>query len=159
MSDINTERYAMLLSYTKYENTMYWQRGQIFLLANTGLFGFLSANIPLFRTDTPIERAIIVIVVGIAGLFLCWLWKKSLEAGEFWIFHWEQILKQIEFEAWGDYRLLREFTPDPRSPKRVRARIIGRQAIYLFIVLWSIIILYATGVCLFLLCHCCCKLN
>ena len=152
--DINARKYAMLLSYLGNESTIFWQRFYIFLLANTALFGFSWNNPPLFSPCTPVERAIISALAGIAGLCLCWLWARSLDAGEFWIDHWTSILKDLERKVWDEIKLLREFEPKPDAPKRIRAKVVARQAVGLFAIIWILTFLYGLSVFFFLLCHC-----
>lgn len=149
------ERYRIVAAYLQYENTVYWQRGQLFLVASTALFGFSVQNLPLVSSgDQPIERVIVCAMLSIAGLILAWLWHRSLMAGEFWLHHWHALLRSLEKSAFGDHLLFRDFTPDSSSPPRVRARSVTVGAVRLFYFLWGLLLAYSIVVLLVRCCSC-----
>lgn len=113
------ERYRIVAAYLQYENTIYWQRGQLFLVASAALFGFASQNLPLLSAAQPIEEVIVCLGLALAGLVLANLWHRSLRAGEFWVHHWHDVLRSLEPQAFGEHRLFRNFEADAVGPARV----------------------------------------
>lgn len=91
------ERYRIVMGYLQYENTVFWQRGLFFFLTSGALFGYVSSRLPLLTPNSSWEIVWATLIMSIAGLFLCLLWKRALDAGNFWIAHWHHILRdQLE---------------------------------------------------------------
>lgn len=135
------ERYRIVMGYLQYENSVFWQRGHFFFLTSAALFGFVSSRLPLLTRNSSWENVGATLVMSIAGLVLCLLWKRALDAGNFWIAHWHHILRdQLEPLAFPeDIRVLRDFGPEPADPRRVKARLVAEGPIYLFMVLWLLL--------------------
>lgn len=138
LKELHVNRYGVLLPYLAYENTMYWQRGLFFLVANSALLGFTATM--LNRTNNAFSDA--SLLISIAGLVITYYWWQGLRTGEFWIHHWHKVLEQLEEKAFGDVALLRNFTPDPKSPPRVQARPLARGPVILFAAIWALIVIY-----------------
>jgi hypothetical protein len=138
-NDKSLERYRIVMAYFSYENAVYWQRGSLFLVASTALFGLVAKDLPLLNPAWAWERIASMLVVVVAGLFLTLLWHRSLQAGEYWIYHWHDILRRLEAGAFGDMKLLREFAPPVGAPPRVRAKRVAFMGVGLFYVLWTLL--------------------
>ena len=132
------ERYRTVLNYLAYENTMFWQRGNFFLVASSALIGLVTVS--MIRTE--IGGALMTLVMSVAGGVLIFFWLRGLRAGEFWIYHWHTILKKLEGAAFGELCLLRDFKPDKNYPTFVRARPLAYGPPIVFAILWFLIVLY-----------------
>jgi len=140
--DRRLEQFGQVMSYLQYENSVSWDRANFFLLASTALLGLGAASLlPLGKTPTW-EKIIILTVLCLAGLRLSHLWKRMLDAADYWQDHWHSILRQLEPEAFGDLKLFRVPPPEQGGPARQRARVLGRQTLSLFVVLWSLLLVY-----------------
>lgn len=133
------ERFRIVFQYLSYENTTYWTRGQLFLVANTTLFGFEAS---ILQRDQGFNLLTVAIAFG--GLVLTFFWVQGIRAGEFWIAHWHAVLKgQLEKPAFDQVLLLRDFKPTAEYPPRVRARPVAYGPVILFAVLWIVALVSA----------------
>ncbi len=147
MSNQDLERYGILMSYLQYENTIYWGRGNFFLLAQSALFGFVIASLPSMLASTPWNKILIPGFGSIAGLIVARMWQIALRSGEFWINHWHSILMELEPKAFGKQKVLRGLATleGQREPKE-RARMVAHDILILFYVLWIILVAYLLSV-------------
>lgn len=137
------ERYRIIMGYLQYENSIFWQRGHFFFLTSGALFGFVLSKLPLLTENSSWEIVGTTLIMSIAGLSLCYYWKRALDAGDFWVAHWHHILRdQLEPLAFpDDVRVFREFKPESGDPHRVEARLAARGPLYLFSILWILLVL------------------
>jgi hypothetical protein len=80
-----------------------------------------------------IQFVLLGVVCG-AGLFMTYIWRQALFAGEFWLAHWTDLLIEREAAAFGCSRVLREFIT-PR--KRYSAKRVAHLCVKLFGLLWA----------------------
>lgn len=143
-SETQIKRYGIIMPYLAYENTMFWQRGSLFLIAHSALVGFVSTSIPKLSSYESWASIISSFIISISGIILTIFWLMSLKAGEFWIHHWHTILKDsLEQKAFGDILVFRDFKPGPKYPHRIRARKIALGPVILFFVLWGLSTVYS----------------
>src|SRR6266850_8086380 len=83
--DLALRRYAPILGYLQYENTVYWTRFHVFLLADSALFALLANRLPFDVSVVTWARLYTLIVTAIGGLVLAGLWWKTLVAARGWI--------------------------------------------------------------------------
>lgn len=147
------QRYGIIMSYLQYENGVYWQRGNFFLVASAALLGFVATKLPILTKAASWELLITILIVSITGIFLSFLWQKGLAAGEFWIDHWHYILEDLEESAFPNHKVLKDFQPRPGGLKRVSAKFVAKGAMYLFYILWGLLGLHSVLVIGYKLCY------
>lgn len=145
--DLALKRYNCILSYLAFENNVYWVRGQVFLVVNTALVAFVLNQVPAQASPAPTWNRIYVLAfVSVVGLVLTWLWKATLTAGEHWIRHWTEILKDdLEADAFGSIHVWREWRlrEPPGGMRRSRsAKKLAHWLAILFGAVWSMTFLY-----------------
>jgi hypothetical protein len=145
--DLALKRFDCIFRYLAYENNVYWVRGQFFLLGNTALLGFELNNIPTKGPTTPTWNQILASgIAALTGVVLTLLWQAALTAGDHWIHHWMEILRNdLEPDAFGQIHVMREwsFRQPPSGPRRSRsAKRLAHLLALLFGVVWIIAILY-----------------
>ena len=137
-------QYGQVLSYLQYENTVHGERSNFFLIATTALFAFAAGGFLPLEESHSWEKIGIYFVISVAGLLLTVLWWRSTKAGNFWLDHWQKILREdLEPAAYGDMKLHRMPPPEAGGPPRTRIRTINKWTLSLFICIWSLSILYA----------------
>jgi len=128
---ISIQRYSAMLQYLAYENTTYWTRAQFFLLANAALVAFVFNTFPTTSLDKESNIHLSLLMVGtVVGFLLTLLWLDGLRAGQRWISHWTEALKEWEQSAM-DRDLFRNPPPGKASATRV-----ARRTAWLFLFLW-----------------------
>jgi len=144
-SDESTElalkRYDAILRYLAYENGVYWTRAQFFLLANTALAAFLLNQMPMGAPTPTWNRLGILAFACAIGIALTWLWREALETGEQWVRHWEEVLVDLEADAFGTINVLRhwEFRTSPPVPRRSHSsKKLAHWLAILFRAVWSL---------------------
>ena len=137
------EKYGHVMSYLQYENSVYWQRGNFFMIASTALFGFMASNLAPLGASPRWEKILALLVVSVAGGTLSVLWHRSLLAAEYWIDHWHEVLRELEPQAFGDTHLFRTPPPDKGGPRRIRMRRITEHTLVLFYILWGMALAYS----------------
>jgi hypothetical protein len=135
-------RYQILMNYLATEGQIFWSRSQLFLVASAALLGFVTTRLPPVVLSTPWDQIITVGVGAFGGLCLCRLWHRALKAGNFWIDRWEHLLTRLEPEAFGDLEVRRNVAQRPGGPARVSSRQVAFDAVWLFVILWSLVLLY-----------------
>ena len=130
-AEVNRKRYDTVLKHLAYENTIYWTRSQLFLVANAALMGFALKEIPTSLVGVSRTRLAVLFVCSVLGILLTALWIYGLRAGQGWIAHWNSALKSWEKSAFGDVNLLRERPKGVPSATRV-----ARLTAWLFATLW-----------------------
>lgn len=140
-SEIAVQRYASVNAYMAYEGQIYWTRAQFFLTANALLTAFALPVLPTSLNDETLARIIIGTGASVAGLILTWLWIQSLKAGEYWLDHWQSVLRELEKDAYGDLLLHREFPP---KKGRVPAKPIAHHTAQLFYGVWVFVLAYVS---------------
>jgi hypothetical protein len=136
--DLALSRYDTLLRYLAYENTVYWTRAHLLLVANAALLGFVSTRIPTSSLSSVSWTQLIVLaVVCLSGMALTIIWHFALAAGSGWISHWTSNLARLEGQAFGDMNLVRE-----RPTGVVSAQKVARATAFLFTALWVGAILF-----------------
>lgn len=61
------ERFGHVMSYLQYENSMYWERGNFFMVASTALFGFMATNLLPLGATPGWEKVLVLLVVSVGG--------------------------------------------------------------------------------------------
>jgi hypothetical protein len=131
-AELSRKRYDIVLKHLAYENTAYWTRSQLFLVANAALIGFALKEIPTSLVGVSKTRLVTLLVCSVVGILLAVLWIYGLKAGQGWINHWVAALKSWEGSAFGDVNLLRSRPDGVPSATRI-----ARMTSLLFAVLWS----------------------
>jgi hypothetical protein len=116
IDDQKLQQYGILMSYLQYENAVYWERANFFLVASVAFFSFVVTNLPPLRPQTPWEQVLIFLVASLTGLCLSYLWWRGLQIGEFWIDHWHSLLRQLEPDAFGELKVLGGFKQREGGP-------------------------------------------
>jgi hypothetical protein len=156
------KRYEILMAYLAYENTIYWGRTNLILVAEAALLGFTAtiiagnvsasspANAPSPSASWSLERTIVVGALSLAGFILAIVWHKALVLGNYWINHWHQVLLQLEEVAFPpNVRVLRDRVErgadEPIKGERIKdlAYVIGYTFLALWVVLLVVFILHA----------------
>ena len=137
------DQYRVLMDYLRYENAIYWGRANFFLLANAALLAFALNHLPGLAGPVVRSDAMAAALVSPVGLVLALLWERALQAGEFWISHWHYHITKLEARAFGRRHLLRDFDAKAEElPRRVRARYVARQTVYVFAFFWFLLAVY-----------------
>jgi hypothetical protein len=142
-ADSALQRYGQVLSYLIYENTTYWTRSGLLLLAHTSLLGFTAIIVPPFSADAQPERVLLLAVIGFVGLRLARLWWTALQWGIEWIECWHRLLLELEPEAYGDTYFFRgQVGPRVRAARHSVRQVAHRVAV-LFAIIWAGTLVYA----------------
>jgi len=136
------EQFGQVMSYLQYENSVAWDRANFYLLASTALLGLGAASLLPLGKAPEWEKVIILSVLCLAGLRLSYLWKRMLDAADYWQNYWHEILRNLEPEAFGELKLFRVPLPEQGGPARPRVRELGRQTLMLFVILWGLLLAY-----------------
>jgi hypothetical protein len=118
--DLALKRYDIVMKYLATENTLYWTRSQILLLANTALLGYAANQLNALDADLskePWTRLSVVLVECLFGLLLCVAWHFGIDAGAYWMDRWQDLLTdRLEPVAFPDNDVFRNVKrPKPRS--------------------------------------------
>lgn len=137
------EQFGHVMSYLQYENSMYWERSNFFMVASTALFGFMATNLLPLGGNLSWEKILPLLIVSVAGGTLTRLWHLSLRASEHWIDHWHEILRKLEPQSFGEISLFRDLPPDKGGAQRIRIRSVATYTLLLFYVLWGMAVFYS----------------
>ena len=136
--DLALRRYAPILGYLQYENTVYWTRFHVFLLANSAFLALIANGLP-FSTAVVWARLYTLMVAASAGLILSFLWWRVMIAARGWIDRWHAILQELEPLAFVHIQIWRGYdVAEGRFPiKRITQATVG-----LFVAMWMLVIIY-----------------
>jgi hypothetical protein len=134
------KRYDIVMRYLATEGQIFWNRSQLFLVANAALIGFVFREVPTSLKDSSATKLTILFIGTLTGILLCCLWFRAIKSGNKWLDHWISILKTWEPEAMGETNVFR------RPPAGPSSRAVARLAASLFIVIWALLAIY-TAVC------------
>ncbi|MFC2125016.1 hypothetical protein ACFLU5_09410 [Bacteroidota bacterium] len=143
------EQYGMILSYHQYENSTFWTRSGFMLVAHSALLGFVVQIHPNFNPClAQWDKIVITSIMGITGLALLIIWWKALKLGERWITKWHTLLRHLEPKAFGDIKVFRrdDTSANSKSYKRIGVRKIAYSVVWVFLVLWSLVLIYGIGI-------------
>ena len=153
-ANLDTERYSIVASFLNYENTVLVQRNSLYLLANATLLAPAWEPIHKLLTCTYSRQisdlhacaseqsmvSVIVFGLSVVGLLLSLLWLHSARASDFWIHHWRKHLRKLERKAFGGHRLHRDFVSDGYPFIWIKATLVLKLTIYLFMIVWLILV-------------------
>jgi hypothetical protein len=142
-ADSTLQRYGQVLSYLIYENTTYWTRSGLLLLAHTSLLGFTAIVLPPFSADALPERVLLLAVIGFVGLLLARFWWTAIKRGIDWIEDWHNLLLKLEPEAYGDIEFFRGKVGSRARPTRHNVRQVARRVAAVFVIIWAGTLAYA----------------
>jgi cytochrome c oxidase subunit IV len=137
------KRYDIVMKYLATEGQIFWNRSQLFLVANAALIGFIFREVPSSLRETSATKLTILFAGTLTGALLCGLWFRAIRSGNKWLDHWLAILRTWEQEAMGDTNLFR------RSPAGPSSRGVAKLTASLFLVIWVLLAVY-TAVCFLL---------
>lgn len=133
------QQYGIIASYLQYENSTFWTRTSLLLVAHTALFGFLAQVLPPISKVATWEKISISMVMGLTGIVLVLIWWTSIVTAERWINRWHNRLRKLEQTAFGEMRLFRE---SDNSANHFSARGIAMYLVTLYGILWGLSLLY-----------------
>jgi hypothetical protein len=143
--DLHLKRFDIVCRYLQYENTVYWTRSQLFLVANAALLGFLANRLPE-DTKASWVRMIVVLVLLLLGLGLSILWLLILRAAHGWIEHWHSHLKHLEPMAFPNGALKSPLFADvDRLEAHWPIKRLSLVIVYAFIGVWFLAVIFAIG--------------
>ena len=93
---IAIERYRNIIGYLQYENSMYWTRRGLMLIAHSTLLGFLTKVLQEIGPGQSWFDIIVALSVSAVGLLLSILWVRLLDGSLWWIERWHQVLLVLE---------------------------------------------------------------
>ena len=91
--------YDIVMRYLGTEAQIYWNRSQLFLVANAALMGLIFREVPTSIQVTNFTKLTILLIGTLAGVLLCCLWFMAIRSGNKWLDHWISILKRWEKDA------------------------------------------------------------
>lgn len=141
---IAIERYRNVIGYLQYENTIYWTRTGLMLIAHSTLFGFLTKVLQEIGSKQTWFDITMAFSVSIVGLLLSILWTRLLEGSLWWIERWHQVLLDLEPVAYGAINVFRGVvgaSADEGPHQRTRG--IARQLAVLFRAIWIASLAYS----------------
>ena len=131
------ERYRNVLSYLQYEQAIYWTRVGFVIAAQAGFIAFggrliyeTIANPTKLSLAVSIGICCIAFTIGVLGLRTT---KGSLR----WIYRWQEILRGLEPNAYGDIEVFRG-TPSADGLPTYSVRAAANHILYVFMFAWAI---------------------
>lgn len=146
--DLALRQYDCILRYLASDNTVYWSRSQLLLVANAALVGFIFKEIPSPRSPGETWTQLIVLTVScLVGIGLCSVWFLAIKAGLRWMDRWIAILQRLEGRAFGEISVHRE------RFSGVRSRTIANLTAALFMAVWVFATVYLFACLMLKTCH------
>jgi len=130
--DLALKRYDVIFKYLAYENTVYWTRSQLLLVANAGLLALRASKLPTNPRDKDVVAALVTsIPIVVVGFALSVLWLLLLRRAEVWIARWEGLCRNLEASAFGYRDVL-------RNPPETKIKALAHRLAWLFLILWLV---------------------
>jgi len=146
--DIALRRYSIIMSYFQYENTAFWMRINLFLIALILMVGTIGQMLKdyyfgkntitdFFITFLLLNTAICIVFIMVSFLF-----------GKNWTDHWHSILCKLEKDAFENIDILREsaskkgVTPQILSISWLRDQIVVLTIMYFVLLVGLFLILH-----------------
>ena len=106
------EQYRILMPYLVYENTVYWQRANFFLVTQTVLLAALLSRFPTVGSS---DTALLIAhgMATVIGLCITIFWYQGLRMAEWWIVRWHDRLAYLEPKVFGSVSIMRRSTQVP----------------------------------------------
>ncbi len=141
--DLRVRQFGVVCGYLQYENTVYWTRSQLFVVANAALIGLLANALPT-STKVPWVRIYTLLGPFLVGFVVCYLWLKILWAAHGWIDHWHAQLQHLEPQAFPDNTLTDAglFSKVNEHERQWPIKRSSLQLCYTFIAFWSLVLVY-----------------
>ncbi|NBO93973.1 MAG: hypothetical protein EBV06_16955 [Planctomycetia bacterium] len=159
------EQYRVLMAYHATERQVFVARMQLFLIASTALFGFVSTQkLPPLFSEAPWDQIISVLLGCTAGLVIWWFWGQARAAGKWHINNFLDGILLHERAALGDVMVFRRAKPKralelkaitkeeceqllAQTDNRPRADRVWAALIWSFLGLWIIVVVWIVVAC------------
>lgn len=130
------KQFDTIVKIITYEGQVFWNRSQLFLVANAAFLGFVIRDLPVGPERLPTARYVILILATFVGILLCVLWHNAVKYGYVWFDWWIIKAKQIERQAFGEITL---YTARPNTGS---VRRVAKMSVWLFMTVWCVIFIY-----------------
>lgn len=138
MKDTALYKYEIIQDALLAENKLFWTRSNFFMVANTGLLGFLANGLAeILSGKTSSDALFIFWLLSVVGFVSVFLWNLSIEANRQWMQRWQCKIINLEPAAFGELHIRRGVARGFSTVK-----FIAKTSVFMFFIAYLLIILY-----------------